>query len=98
MIRPAILWNDVRTSAECRQIEAAVDPEILFEEVCNPVLEGFTLPKLLWLRKNEPWNYEQLRWLVLPKDYVRSRLTGSLAMEVSDAAGMLMMNAQADMV
>jgi xylulokinase len=92
VIRPAILWNDVRTSAECRQIEAAVDPEILFGEVCNPVLEGFTLPKLLWLRKNEPWNDEQLRWLVLPKDYVRFRLTGSLAMEVSDAAGMLMMN------
>ena len=92
VIRPAILWNDVRTSAECRQIEAAVDPEILFGEVCNPVLEGFTLPKLLWLRNNEPWNYEQLRWLVLPKDYVRFRLTGSLAMEVSDAAGMLMMN------
>jgi len=92
VIRPAILWNDVRTSAECRQIEETVDSEVLFEEVCNPVLEGFTLPKLLWLRNNEPWNYEQLRHLVLPKDYVRFRLSGSLAMEVSDAAGMLMLN------
>jgi xylulokinase len=92
VIRPAILWNDVRTSAECRQIEQAVDPRVLLEEVCNPVLEGFTLPKLLWLRNHEPHNFDQVRYLVLPKDYVRYRLTGSLQMEVSDAAGMLMMN------
>ena len=92
VIRPAILWNDVRTSAECRYIEDTVDSQKLFQEVCNPVLEGFTLPKLLWLRNHEPTNYEKLRWLVLPKDYVRFRLTGNLSMEVSDAAGMLMMN------
>lgn len=92
VIRPAILWNDVRTSAQCRQIEAAVEAQVLREEVCNPVLEGFTLPKVLWLKEHEPENYAKLRWLVLPKDYVRFRLTGSLAMEVSDAAGMLMMN------
>jgi xylulokinase len=92
VIRPAILWNDVRTSAECRYIEESVDREVLVEEVCNPVLEGFTLPKLLWLRNHEPENFDRLRHLVLPKDYVRFRLTGSLHMEVSDAAGMLMMN------
>lgn len=92
VIRPAILWNDVRTSAQCRFIEQTVDPETLLSEVCNPALEGFTLPKLLWLRDNEPENYQKLRWLVLPKDYVRFRLTGNIAMEVSDAAGMLMMN------
>lgn len=92
VIRPAILWNDVRTSAQCRFIEQTVDPETLLEEVCNPALEGFTLPKLLWLREHEPENYQKLRWLVLPKDYVRFRLTGAIAMEVSDAAGMLMMN------
>ncbi|HPT84214.1 MAG TPA: FGGY family carbohydrate kinase, partial [Limnochordia bacterium] len=92
VIRPAILWNDVRTTAQCRTIEAAVDAEVLREEVCNPVLEGFTLPKVVWLKENEPENYAKLRWLVLPKDYVRFRLTGNLAMEVSDAAGMLMMN------
>ncbi len=92
VIRPAILWNDVRTSAECRYIENTVDPDVLREEVCNPVLEGFTLPKLLWLRNHEPQNFAKVRHLVLPKDYVRYRLTGSLQMEVSDAAGMLMMN------
>lgn len=92
VIRPAILWNDVRTSAQCRLIEEMVDPHILHSEVCNPVLEGFTLPKVLWLREHEPENYERLRWLVLPKDYVRFRLTGNVHMEVSDAAGMLMMN------
>ncbi len=92
VIRPAILWNDVRTSAQCQFIRDSVDPELLFQEVCNPVLEGFTLPKLLWLRDNEPHNFEKVRWLILPKDYVRFRLTGNIHMEVSDAAGMLMMN------
>lgn len=92
VIRPAILWNDTRTSGQCRAIQEALDPEMLFSEVCNPVLEGFTLPKVVWLRDNEPDNYARLRWLVLPKDYVRFRLTGELGMEVSDAAGMLMMN------
>ena len=92
VIRPAILWNDVRTTAQCRSIEAAVGMEVLQEEVCNPVLEGFTLPKVVWLKENEPENYAKLSWLVLPKDYVRFRLTGNVAMEVSDAAGMLMMN------
>ncbi|NMB01284.1 MAG: xylulokinase [Firmicutes bacterium] len=92
VIRPAILWNDVRTSAQCRLIERTIDAQLLLEEVCNPALEGFTLPKVLWLKEHEPENYAKLRCLLLPKDYVRFRLTGTLAMEVSDAAGMLMMN------
>lgn len=92
VIRPAILWNDVRTSAECRYIEEKVGRQVLLEEVCNPVLEGFTLPKLVWLRNHEPENFAKVRYLVLPKDYVRYRLTGNLQMEVSDAAGMVMMN------
>jgi len=92
VIRPAILWNDVRTTAQCRFIESTVGSDVLKEEVCNPALEGFTLPKVVWLKQNEPENYAKLRWLVLPKDYVRFRLTGEIAMEVSDAAGMLMMN------
>ena len=92
VIRRAILWNDTRTSAQCRYIEETVDPHVLMSEVCNPVLEGFTLPKVLWLRDNEPENFRRLRHLVLPKDYVRFRLTGQLHMELSDAAGMLMMN------
>ena len=92
VIREAILWNDVRTSAQCRLIETSIAPEVLRSEVCNPVLEGFTLPKVLWLKEHEPEKYGKLRWLVLPKDYIRFRLTGHLQMEVSDAAGMLMMN------
>lgn len=92
VIRPAILWNDTRTTPQCRLIDKTVDPDVLREEACNPALEGFTLPKVLWLKENEPENFAKLRCLVLPKDYVRFRLTGNLAMEVSDAAGMLMMN------
>ena len=92
VIRRAILWNDVRTTAQCRYIEETVGKDLLNSEVCNPALEGFTLPKVLWLRDNEPENFEKVRWLVLPKDYVRFRLTNELNMEVSDAAGMLMMN------
>jgi len=92
VIRRAILWNDTHTSAQCRYIEETVDPHVLMSEVCNPVLEGFTLPKVLWLRDNEPENFRRLRHLVLPKDYVRFRLTGQLHMELSHAAGMLMMN------
>lgn len=97
VIRPAILWNDTRTSAQCRYIIENVDPDLLVSEVCNPVLEGFTLPKVLWLREHEPENFRKLRHLVLPKDYVRFRLTGNLNMEVSDAAGMLMMNVREKM-
>jgi xylulokinase len=75
VIRPAILWNDVRTSAQCRRIENTMDRDLLRSEICNPVLEGFTLPKVLWLKENEPENYGRLRHLVLPKDYIRFRLT-----------------------
>lgn len=92
VIRPAILWNDVRTSNQCRLIEQTLDSNLLRSELCNPVLEGFTLPKLLWLKENERDNYDRVQSLLLPKDYIRFRLTGNLKMEISDAAGMLMMN------
>lgn len=92
VIRPAILWNDTRTTKQCREIESLVGSELLHEEACNPALEGFTAPKVLWLRENEPENYAKLRHLVLPKDYIRYRLTGDLTMELSDAAGTLFLN------
>lgn len=92
VIRPAILWNDSRTTAQCRRIEELVGKERLLEEACNPALEGFTAPKVLWLRENEPENYHKLHKLVLVKDYIRYRLTGELKMEVSDAAGTLLFN------
>lgn len=90
VIRPAILWNDGRTTSQCRWITETVGSDGLERLVANPALEGFTAPKVIWLRENEPENYERVRTLFLPKDYVRFRLTGEKAMEVSDAAGTLL--------
>src|SRR5439155_25840622 len=93
VIRPAILWNDQRTSAECAEIEARAGGRArLIELVANPALTGFTAPKILWLRKHEPRNYERVRQVLLPKDYVRYRLTGEFATEVSDASGTLLLD------
>lgn len=92
VIRPAILWNDSRTTKQCREIESLVGKDLLIEEASNPALEGFTAPKVLWLRENEPENFKKLRWLVLVKDYIRYRLTGEIKMELSDAAGTLLLN------
>jgi len=92
VIRPAILWNDTRTTKQCYEIESVVGKRLLLEEACNPALEGFTAPKVLWLREHEPENFAKVRWLVLVKDYIRYRLTGELKMELSDAAGTLLLN------
>ena len=91
VIRPALLWCDGRTTAECREIETRAGGEAhLREWVCNPALEGFTLPKVLWLRNHEPAAFKRLATVVLAKDFVRLRLTGTLATEPSDASGTLM--------
>ena len=90
VIRPALLWNDGRTTDECREITALLGEERLREWVQNPALEGFTLPKVLWLRKHEPAAFRRLAKVVLAKDYVRYRLTGALASEHSDASATLM--------
>ncbi len=87
VIRPAILWNDQRTVAECEEIDASVGPENVLAIACNPPLTGFQLPKLLWLRNNELSNYHRVSKLLLPKDYIRFKLTGQMATEVSDASG-----------
>ncbi|HEY2250035.1 MAG TPA: xylulokinase, partial [Planctomycetaceae bacterium] len=93
VIRPALLWNDQRTSAECAEIESrAGGRSQLIELVANPALTGFTAPKILWLRKHEPRNYERVKQVLLPKDYVRYRLTGEFATEVSDASGTLLLD------
>jgi len=92
VIRPAILWNDQRTAAECREMTDAVGPDRLMATVRNPALTGFTAPKILWVRKNEPENYENCRKILLPKDYVRFRMSGTFATEVSDASGMLLLD------
>ena len=93
VIRPALLWNDQRTSAECAEIESRAGGRAqLIELVANPALTGFTAPKILWLRKHEPRNYERVKQVLLPKDYVRYRLTGEFATEVSDASGTLLLD------
>jgi xylulokinase len=93
VIRPALLWNDQRTAAECREIEEkAGGREALIRMVANPALTGFTAPKLLWLRNNEPRNWDNVRQVLLPKDYIRYRLTGTYATEVSDASGTLLLD------
>ncbi len=91
VIRPALLWCDGRTTPECEEITARAGGEgRLRDLVCNPALEGFTLPKVLWLRRHEPDAYARLATVLLAKDFVRHRLTGVLATEPSDASGTLM--------
>ncbi len=92
VIRPAILWCDQRTADQCEWITEQVGAEDVVAETCNPVLTGFTAPKIIWLRQNEPANYERVRKVLLPKDYVRFRLTGEYATEVSDASGTSLFN------
>ncbi|HCS50726.1 MAG TPA: xylulokinase, partial [Planctomycetaceae bacterium] len=93
VIRPALLWNDQRTVAECAEIEKrAGGRKKLIGMVANPALTGFTAPKILWLRNNEPKNYDKVVQVLLPKDYVRYQLTGEFATEVSDASGTLLLD------
>ncbi len=90
VLRPAILWNDQRTGAECTEIEERVGLERLIELTGNRALTGFTAPKLLWLRRHEPDVYASIERILLPKDYVRLRLTGEHAIDVADASGTLL--------
>ena len=91
VVRPALLWCDGRTTEECREIERRVGgEERLRDLVSNPALEGFTLPKVLWLRNNEPEAFRLVATVMLAKDYIRYRLTGELATEPSDASATLM--------
>jgi xylulokinase len=87
VIRPSLIWCDQRSQAQVDAINAAVGRERVLACIANPVLTGFTLPKLLWVRDNEPAAYERVRHLLLPKDYIRYQLTGEFASEVSDASG-----------
>ena len=89
-VRPAILWNDGRTARKSNEIAQRLGVEILTSVTCNPPLTGFTAPKVLWLRENEPQHYRRVAHLVLPKDYIRFKLTGTLATDPSDAAGTLL--------
>jgi xylulokinase len=90
VVRPAILWNDQRTAAECAEIEELIGLDRLIALTGNRALTGFTAPKLLWLRRHEPAAYARVRHVLLPKDYVRLRLTGERATDVADASGTLL--------
>jgi xylulokinase len=92
VIRPALLWNDGRTQAQCDAITAQIGGEQLIAIAGNPALTGFQAPKLLWLREHEPQHYARLRRLLLPKDYIRLQLTGEYASDASDAAGTLLLD------
>ena len=90
VIRPALIWCDQRTDAECRAITEQVGAARLIELTSNPALTGFTLPKLLWVRRHEPKAWARVAAVLLPKDYVRYRLTGDRATDVADASGTLL--------
>jgi xylulokinase len=90
VIRPALIWCDQRTDAECRAITEQIGAARLIELTSNPALTGFTLPKLLWVRRHEPQAWARVAAVLLPKDYVRYRLTGDRATDVADASGTLL--------
>jgi xylulokinase len=92
VVRPALIWCDVRTEEQCRQLAAQIGAERIIQLTCNPPLTNFTLTKFLWVRQNEPKNWQRVRFVMLPKDYVRFRLTGDRAIDVADASGTLMLD------
>ena len=95
VLRPAILWNDQRTGAECEEIHRRVGRAELIREVGNVALTGFTAPKILWVRNNEPAVYAKAKLVLLPKDYVRLRLTGEAAMDKADGSGTILFDLKA---
>ncbi len=92
VVRPAILWNDQRTGDQCREIEERIGLERLIALTGNRALTGFTAPKLLWLREHERDAFARTRSIMLPKDFVRLRLTGERATDVADASGTLLLD------
>jgi len=92
VLRPALLWCDQRTAKQCQEITEKIGGQRLIELISNPAVTGFTLPKLLWVRENEPQIWARVRSVMLPKDYVRYRLTGEKAIDMADAAGTLLLN------
>jgi xylulokinase len=94
VLRPCIMWNDQRTGPQCEAITEAIGEQRLLELIGNPVLPGFTAPKIVWVREHEPEVYARAAHVLLPKDYVRFRLTGAYATEVSDASGTALLDVQ----
>jgi xylulokinase len=92
VLRPAILWNDQRTQAQCDEITRRVGAERLIRLTGNRALTGFTAPKIVWVRENEPDVFARAAHMLLPKDYIRYKLTGALAMDISEASGTLLLD------
>jgi xylulokinase len=95
VLRPAILWNDQRTVEECVEIESRIGLDRLIELTGNRALPGFTAPKLLWLRRHEPDTWARISRVLLPKDYVRLRLSGEHSIDAADASGTLLLDVRA---
>ena len=92
VLRRCIMWNDQRTAKQCQWIMDTVGRERFLELAMNPALPGFTAPKIIWTRENEPEVYSRVEKVLLPKDYIRYRLTGVYATEVSDASGTVLLD------
>jgi xylulokinase len=92
VIRPAIIWCDQRTEKQSRELEKMFGLSRIIQLTCNPPLTNFTLTKLLWVRENELQNWIRVRHVMLPKDYIRYRLTGDRAIDMADASGTLMLD------
>jgi len=92
VIRPALIWCDQRTEAQCKELERTIGLDRLIQLTYNRPLTNFTLTKLLWVREHEPKNWQRVRKIMLPKDYVRLRLTSESAIDVADASGTLMLD------
>ena len=90
VIRPAILWNDGRTTKQCEYLNEVIGRDKLSEYTANIAFAGFTAPKILWVKENEPDNFAKIDKIMLPKDYIAYRLTGVHCTDVSDASGMLL--------
>jgi len=92
VVRPAIIWCDQRSEAQCNELLKMFGRDTIIRLTCNPPLTNFTLTKLLWVRENEPRNWDRVAHVMLPKDYVRFRLTGERAIDMADASGTLMLD------
>ena len=92
VVRPALIWCDVRTNPQCDELNKKIGAAKIIEATCNPALANFTLTKLMWVREHEPANWQRVRSIMLPKDYVRFRMTGERAIDMADASGTLLLD------
>ena len=92
VVRPALIWCDQRSEPQSIELEKLFGRDTLIRLTCNPPLTNFTLTKFLWVRENEPKNWDRVEHVMLPKDYVRYRLTGERAIDMADASGTLLLD------